>query len=634
MKTLNTSVKKTLRYCPYALIYLLFAAIWSCQKADDNDPAILIKQTWSSESGSFTLASQPDLTMIPIEKDNALPTIHVDPSIQYQQYLGFGESFEGSTIYNLSRMTPMKRTEILEKLIDPVEGAGFNLFRICIGTSDFTPQSWGWYSLDDMPDGQTDPDLLHFSIQKDIDNNIISVLKEALQIAEDKDIDLRFIASPWSPPAWMKSNKPYSMAGGQLLPQYNNTYARYLHKFLDAYKNMGIPIYAITVQNEPGCLASTPSTGMLANQEAAIIKLLKTHIDGDQNIDTKILAFDWNFNNITHPLEVLSDQDAMNAVYGVALHAYDWQLHDENKIKQLHDLYPNLPLFHTERAMWNTDGMDLIVKMFRNWISTYVGWVTLLDSDNVDDSGREDEQYPGAATPPYFELVASDSDVNIEDYRIYPTYYLKQQFSKYIQPGAKRIYSDAGTHQFSNVAFLNPDETVTLVVVNQNESSQQFRIVTESKQTVAEIPGKTVATYQWNRGSDLPSPAINLAKGKKVVASTIEFNSVDKIAYNAVDGDWRTRWASEWADSEWIYVDLGAAMPINRVVLDWEDAFGKEYLIQLSNDAQSWETVYYEKQGYYGEHACYINSIARYVKMTGISRGTSWGYSLFEFKIF
>ena len=118
------------------------------------------------------------------------------------------------------------------------------------------------------------------------------------------------------------------------------------------------------------------------------------------------------------------------------------------------------------------------------------------------------------------------------------------------------------------------------------------------------------------------------------MASSVEFNSVDKIAFNAVDGDWSTRWASEWTDWEWIYVDLGASMPINRVVLDWEDAFGKEYLIRLSNDATTWETVYHEKQGYFGEHACYMNSNARYVKMTGIKRGTSWGYSLFEFNIF
>jgi len=629
IKTINKPSQLTGRHILTFLVISLVA--WSCQKTVENGQIYTVKQTFSSESGTYSLDRQPDLEMTPVDSNNSIITIHVDPSVQYQFFHGFGESFDGSTIYNLSRMSPSKRTEILEKLIDPIDGAGFNLFRICIGTSDFSPQNWGWYSLDDMPDGQTDPDLVNFSIEKDIDHQIISVLQEALQIAENKGVGLRFIASPWSPPAWMKNNTPASMSGGELQPQYNNAYANYLYKFLVAYKNMGIPVYALTVQNEPGWITSTPSTNMPAGQEADIIKTLYSLIDADPDIDSKILAYDWNFNEITYPMNVLSDQAARNAVIGVAFHAYDWLNHDEEKITQLHELFPDMIMFHTERALWNTDGMDMIIKMFRNWVSTYIGWVTLLDEDNLDDSGQEDEQFPGAATPPYFILEASDKDTNIGNYRILPTYYLKQQFSKFIQLAAKRIYSDAGSNQLSNVACLNPDGTVALVVVNQNEFTRAFRIITEEIQCIAEIPGKTVATYIWNKQTDNLSPTVNLAEGKVVAASSVDNNFATE---NAIDGDRKTRWASEWADNEWIYVDLGSSMKINRIVLDWEDAYGKEYLLQLSDDAITWKTLFYEKFGYYGEHSYYINTKGRYIKMQGITRGTDWGYSLFEFKIY
>ena len=631
---------KKLFKCFFILIVMVLFLGYPCPGKCNDD---IVKQIWSSESedGSpewykgprtieYPFSPQPDITMMPIDDDAAITTIYVDPSRTYQTFLGFGESFEGTTIYNLSRMSTSIRTKVLEKLIDPDTGAGFNLFRICIGTSDFSPEGWGFYSLDDMPDEEKDPELKKFSIQKDIDNKIISVLQEALQIANNKGVNLRFIASPWSPPGWMKTNN--SMVGGSLQPQYNDIYAKYLYKFLVAYKNEEIPIYAITVQNEPGWTGNppdtikTPCTDMSAEQEAAIIKKLKGYIDDDQNIDTNILAYDWNFHDITHPQIVLSDQKARDSVYGVAFHSYDWEDHDEDNIIELYGLYPNLKMFHTERAEWGTDGMNRIVKMFRHQISTYVGWVTMLDNDIIDD-GNEDEQFPGTPTPPSFICDASESN----NYWTTPTYYLKQQFSKFIQPGAVRIYSNVGAFQLSNVAFLNPDNTVVVIVVNQSTNPQEFRVRTGSKQFKTTIPGKVVASYKWNAGS-IPCLQRNLAAGKTVVVSSTENNT--NIGANAVDGDPDTRWASQWNDDEWIYVDLGCRYNIDRVVLDWEDAFGKEYDIQISDDLSTWTTMCNEDNGFIGINIHDMKGTGRYIKMKGIKRGTNWGYSLYEFEVY
>jgi O-glycosyl hydrolase len=629
---LNPSIMKKMAAVRLIFIPLLLSVlVLSCRKTEERPSAALVTQTWSSESGFYMLDRQQDLEFAAVDSDFSKPTINVNQGIQYQSFLGFGESFDGSTLYNLARMNPAKRTELLEKLIDPNKGAGFNLFRICIGTSDFTPESWGWYSFDDIPAGQTDTELSSFSIQKDIDNHIISVLKEAFQIASKKGVSLRLVATPWSPPGWMKTKIPYSMAGGELKSQYNEVYAHYLFKFLEAYKNEGIPVYAITVQNEPGWVTSTPSTAMTASQESAVILALRAYIDGNSEIETKILAYDWNFHDMSHPNEVLTDPEVKDAIFGVAFHGYDWVIHDEKNLSDLHELYPDVPLLHTESAFWNTDGMDMIIKLFRNWISSYLGWVTLLDTDNTGGSGNEDEMFPGTPTPPYFLLEASDKDTNVVNYSIAPTYYLKQQFSKFIRLNARRVYSDAGISGLSNVAFLNTDGTLALVVVNQNDDAREFKVISQRKQFLAEIPGKTVATYEWKGTNAQLSPNVNLAQGKPVTASSSEGGNYVSFA---ADGKFRTRWASNWNDNEWIRVDLGSIVDINRIVLDWEDAFGMEYLVQVSDDAINWKTIYHEMFGFPGEHAYYAGTSGRYVKMAGIHRGTSWGYSLFEFGVY
>lgn len=609
------------------LVWLSFCQ-YSC-KTQESVANATVSEIVSSESGVFALSPQPSISLSDLEENDGLPTLRIDPAFQDQQYLGFGESFDGSSLYNLARMTPAARKRLLEQMIDPQNGAGFNLFRLCIGSSDFTPMSWGWYSYDDMPAGQTDPELAQFSIQSERDHGVISILKEAMQIAAQKNVSLRFVASPWSPPAWMKD--PSSMNGGKLLETFNQVYANYLFQYLKAFKSEGIPIYAITVQNEPGWVTSTPSTDMTAAQEAEIIQYLKLRIDEAPQLETGILSWDWNFHDIQSPLQFLSDPSVKASTSGMAFHAYDWAGHDERNLLYLHQLFPDQALLHTERAFWNTDGMNQIVKLFRSGLCSYMGWVTLLDTDNADDSDREDEMFPGIPTTPYFVLEAGARDTAVSDYKVYPTYYLKAQFSKYIQPGAKRIYSDEGNTELSNVAFLNPDRTIGLVVVNKGTSDQQFRVATRKKQFMAEVPARSVVTFQWTNVDPLDAPQENLAVHGLLTASSDDGTNPLR---NAADENPLTRWASLWSDQQWIQIDLGSIKPVDRIVLDWEEAYGKEYLVQVSENGSDWINVYHEKFGGYGLHAYPVNQAVRFVRMLGIKRGTGWGYSLYEMMVY
>jgi glucosylceramidase len=188
-------------------------------------------------------------------KGRPMLKVNVDEAKSCQDILGIGYSFEHTSAYNMMKLPPDKRRAVMELLVDPVKGAGMNLWRLCIGTSDFT---YEFYSYDDIPVGDVDPELKRFSIEKD-KQYIIPVAK----LAKEINPDILFFSSPWSPPGWMKMPEPKlrkgkveieggkGMCSGRLNPVYYDTYAEYLARYLQAYKAEGIDIHAITVQNEP-----------------------------------------------------------------------------------------------------------------------------------------------------------------------------------------------------------------------------------------------------------------------------------------------------------------------------------------------------------------------------------------------
>ena len=174
--------------------------------------------------------------------------IVVDDSTQYQTVYGIGNSLEASTAYNLQLLDAPARADLLRSLFDPDEGIGMSLARITIATSDFTPLPF--YSYNDLPDpGATDINLTHFSVARD-EAYILPSIKAALSAAQAPGLDtLKLFASPWSPPAWMKTSK--RLGGGALLPEHYSTYAKYLIRFLEEYEQRGVHLAAMTVQNEP-----------------------------------------------------------------------------------------------------------------------------------------------------------------------------------------------------------------------------------------------------------------------------------------------------------------------------------------------------------------------------------------------
>jgi O-glycosyl hydrolase len=425
----------------------------------------------------YQLSRQADVT---IGAAGGSATINVDTNTQYQTMLGVGSSLEESTIFNLSRMSAAGRDQALRKLVDPVSGAGFNVVRITFGTSDFT--SHDFYTYDD---GAADPTLSRFSIQRDIDYGIIATLKQALAI----NPNIRIFASAWSAPPWMKTSN--NIIGGSLNSGQIPTLATYYRRAVQAYTAQGIPIYALTLQNEP-LFSPADYPGMLvsADQERQLAKALRSELNGNGFSTTRIWAFDHNFSEgASYAAGVLgsatSHSDAYSSVDGIAFHDYAGE---PTAMAQVKSTYPDKDVLMTERSVWGTSGADRIVQYFRNSATLYEGWVSMLDQN------RTPERWSGSPDP----TMLVQSTANRDTFWALPDFNMIAQFSKFVQPGAKRVSTGYGsTGTVTNVAFLNPDGTLVTVVVNQTNANQAFTLRVGTSQIASTLPARTVGTYLW-----------------------------------------------------------------------------------------------------------------------------------------
>ncbi|MBT2523549.1 carbohydrate-binding protein [Arthrobacter sp. ISL-28] len=581
--------------------------------------------TWSSESTapgyapkSGTWYTDPAIGLAGVayklsqQNDIALGTagrnfgqvINIDPAKAYQSILGVGSSMEDSTIRNLSLMTPGVRSKVLQSLFDPAKGAGFNLTRICFGASDFTHSDF--YTYDDGP---ADPTLSRFSIQKDIDNNIISTLKDALRI----NPKLTICGTAWSAPAWMKDNN--SLIDGHLLDEYIPVLARYYRMTIQAYAKQGIPIHAVTPQNEPGWPAGIyPSMLVNAEQQKQLINTMRAEFDA-HGITTQVWAWDWNFGDVgTYLADSLGTSDsgytdAYHNTKGIAWHDYSG---DPSSMSLAKTEYPDLDMVMTERMWWGTAGADRIARYFRCWSTGYIAWVTMLDQNR-------DSQHLGSPDPTPLIQNPDDRDT----YWALPEYYLFAQFSKFIQRGAKRIWSDYGSADtLTTVAFLNPDGTVTTIVINQSSLARDFTLRSGQQQLIDSIPPKTVGTYVWTPSAPaaaaidaygmIQAEAYTDAYGVGVEA-TGDSSGGEDIAYVG-NGSWveygNVAFGAQAATQLMARVASGAASGVTGLIEVRLDSPSSTPVgsIPVSNTGgwQTWTTKIADTSGITGTHTVYL----------------------------
>ncbi|MBW7865567.1 MAG: hypothetical protein H3C30_14295 [Candidatus Hydrogenedentes bacterium] len=403
------------------------------------------------------------------------PAITVDLDKAYQSILGLGASLEHATCENLTKLPPDKREEVIKKLVSPDQGIGMNLMRICIGSSDFIGEPY--YTYNDLPDGETDPELAKFSIEKDREY-VLPVIKTA----QAMNPDLLFFASPWSPPAWMKTSG--KLGGGKLKPEYYGAFAKYLLKFIQAYEAEGVPIHAVTVQNEPQMIhMDYPTTLWNGAEQRDFIRDHLGPLFRENNVKTLIWCWDHNWNKVDFPRAVLSDPEAAQYVDGTAFHHYEGKVEAQGAF---HDEFPDKNIYFSEGSVFRSNGMRVLANILRNWSRSYNAWVIMLDEHRKPNRG------PHSASATIIEL----KDSGEVEYRY--DYYFYGQFMKFIPRGAVRVASDgAESRTFTHVAFKTPDGRAVMVVINSGRAAVPFSVRCGGNVFEAELPCNAVGTYRW-----------------------------------------------------------------------------------------------------------------------------------------
>jgi glucosylceramidase len=469
-------------------------------------PAVSVWETTADQSQ--LLAPQAGATFA-AGSGPASQTITVSPATTYQTMAGFGASFTDSSAWLVAN-SPL-RNSIMTKLFDPSQGIGLDFLRQPIGASDF---SRSLYSYDDMPAGQTDPSLANFSISHDT-AYILPILQQARQLNPATTI----MATPWSPPGWMKSSG--SMIGGSLLSADYQAYANYLVKFLQAYQSAGVPVSLITPQNEPEYSPSNyPGSTMSAADEASFIANYLGPAINTAGLSTKILGYDHNWNDTTYPSAILGDSAAAPYTAGIAWHCYAG---DPSAQTTVHNAYPAKDTYFTEcsgtqsanPASTFPDSLDwqtehLIIGATRNWAKSVVTWNMALDP-----SGGPSMNCTTCTGVVTVNNTAGTAAYNAE-------YYVLGQASKFVKPGAVRIDSNTfGSGNVEDVAFQNPDGSDALIVLNADASSAHTFNVDENGQYFTySLPAKAVATFIWTPGSTTGgggSPGISSSTWYQVV---------------------------------------------------------------------------------------------------------------------
>jgi glucosylceramidase len=414
-------------------------------------------------------------------------SIIVDDNKTYQTMDGFGFALTGGSAEHIIRMGSSARNELLHKIFDTTgNNVGVSYLRLSIGSSDLNEQV---FSYDDV---QNDTTLSHFNLAEDKED-VIPVMKEILAI----NPHIKILGSPWSPPAWMKTN--HDTRGGRLLPEYYSVYAKYLVKYIQEMKKNGITIDAITIQNEPLHPGNNPSLLMVAPVEAEFVKDYLGPLFKKENISTKILVYDHNADRPDYPISILDDKKAAQYIDGSAFHLYGGTI---DALTDVHNAHPEKNIYFTEQMVvqynrhHDEDNEErnlniaspvsrLIIDAPRNWCKNVLLWNLAADAQfkrYTDRGGCSSCQ--GAVT------ISGDS----VSYNL--AYYTIAHASKFVRPGSVRVASN-NLDSLPNVAYKTPNGNKVLIVANTSHTEQNFTIVYNNQTATAILKPRSVATYIW-----------------------------------------------------------------------------------------------------------------------------------------
>ncbi len=488
----------------FIVIYLFsFLLIMSCTNKQE---LLEVEVYETSANGNklellsdFSGAEKPEIT-IKLNRDET-----------FQKITGFGGSFTEASAYLLNNLSKENRAKVIEAYFGD-SGARYSLTRTHMNSCDFSLSNYSYAPV------EGDLDLLNFSIDEDKDD-IIPMIKDAMAISKD---GFKILSSPWTAPPWMKDNKAWT--GGKLLPEYYDTWALFFSRYVDAYKSEGIDIWGFTVENEP--LGNDSNWESMHFTPAEMTDFVQKHLgpkletDGKGHI--KILGYDQNREHLNEWVdEMFRDEASSQYFAGTAIHWYasTFEVFPEN-LQYAHNKAPDKYLIQSEACVdaevpkwqddafyWSKEATDWgftwapekdkplhpkyvpvyryardIIGCMNNWVDGWIDWNMVLDKQGG---------------PNWFKnWCVAPVIVDIETDEVYftPLYYTLSHFSRFIRPGALRIGIENNDDSLLVTAAQNPDGSIAVVILNQDETVKNFALNLDGKMTEIRIDGKAIQT--------------------------------------------------------------------------------------------------------------------------------------------
>ncbi|MBT3547619.1 MAG: glycoside hydrolase family 30 protein [Flavobacterium sp.] len=443
----------------------------------------------------YTTAKDTELrltkTSDQIFKDKVQPletevAIFINPNKTFQKYLGIGGAITDASSEVFATLDNDQQNKLLQSLFGK-EGIGYNIIRTSIHSSDF-----GLGSHTYIEEGDTD--LKTFTIEKDKKKRI-PFIKRAIELIKD---DLVFYASPWSPPAFMKSNKNM-LYGGKLLPEFRQSWADYYVKFIKAYEKEGIPVWGLTIQNEPMAIQRWESCIYTADEERDFLKnYLGPTLENAGLGDKKIIVWDHNRDLISDRANtIFEDSEASKYAWGIGLHWYEtWTggLPKYDNLKNINESFPSKNMLFTEGCAEGFDSEKLhfwpnaerygnsIINDFNSGVVGWTDWNILLDERGGPNHVENFCFAPIHANTKTGELIFT------------PTYYYIGHFSKFIKPGAVRVSTTTSRTTIESTSFKNKDGKIITVVMNKTDSKVTYKLIVGNSESLLEIEPRAMQT--------------------------------------------------------------------------------------------------------------------------------------------
>ncbi len=443
-----------------------------------------VKVYLTSKGTADRLADKGGIRLGPMaQPEEANATVMLDASKTFQVIEGFGGAFTDAAAETYAKLPAEARKAVLTAYFDPKEGIGYTLCRTQINSCDF---SSGSYAYDEVAG---DTKLEHFSISHDLHFRI-PLIKEALGVAGG---NLRLFASPWSPPAWMKTNNDM-LHGGKLRPECRQAWADYFVRFIQAYGEAGVQIWGVTVQNEPMAVQTWESCVYTAEEERDFVAdYLGPTLERAGVAKVNIIIWDHNRGiMVQRAATVLEDPKASRYVWGTGFH---WYVGDHfDNVRLVHDAFPDKKLLFTEGTpanfsrgrleewKWGEVYARSMIHDLNNWANGWVDWNLLVDE-------RGGPNHVGN-----FCVAPITGDTRTGKLTFMNSYHYIGHFSRFIRPGAKRILCSSNSDDLLATAFVNPDGSVATVVMNELERPTNLSLWIDGAAARTAIPAHSIMT--------------------------------------------------------------------------------------------------------------------------------------------